>query len=672
MFKNNVKEKRNRSKLSFQITILLILVSFLPIMLISISTYYSLSNNLSRELEGATVKSVERVNDAINALYKENYASVEMISNEVNTKMLKSKGAYVVNLMKSFEVFKNSHPQVLSIYVGTTDKKTYLIPRVVLKDNYDPTNREWYKAAESNDGKIIVTNPYVDSFTDKYIMTFTKTVKDDKSNLVGVVALDVALASISQTVTKIKLGDAGYATVIDSKGTIVVHKNNELIGKNSKQEQWVKTIMDSKQNYFNIKVGTIDYMAYKITDTNTGLISVGFIPVAERTKKILDGLTVPVIVLLVSFVFVIIVGKRFAGKITKPMGILIEILGKVKEGDFTNKVPEIMNTSLEVDEIIHSVNNMMEDMIFVLGNVVDSTNKVKDSAESLAATTEQSNAVGDEVARAVQQIAAGANEQAEILEESIGYANTLGEEVDRSTINAENMISASLEVKQSTDEGLITVNNLKIAFTENIKANKTVASKVEILVENSTKISDITDKIKVITEQTNLLALNASIEAARAGEAGKGFAVVADEVRKLAEESAVSALEIDKVIVDISTSVHELLQGIMYSTELNDKTNKSVEVTNETFIKIKKSIELLECNMVDVNSSLQNINKYKDILRDKLGNVASVVEEAAATTQEVSASSHEQSEGIQEVVKAAENLNCLADDLRESTNKFKI
>ncbi|MBW9158305.1 methyl-accepting chemotaxis protein [Clostridium tagluense] len=672
MFKNIVKEKRNRSKLSFQITILLILVSFLPIMLISISTYYSLSNNLSREFEGATVKSVERVNDAINALYNENYASVEMISNEVNTKMLKSKGAYPVNLMKNFEVFKNSHPQVLSIYVGTTDKKTYLIPRVVLKDNYDPTNREWYKAAESNDGKIIVTNPYVDSFTDKYIMTFTKTVKDDKSRLVGVVALDVALASISQTVAKIKLGDDGYATVIDSKGTIVVHKNNELIGKNSKQQQWVKTIMDSKQNYFNIKVDGIDYMAYKITDTNTGLISVGFIPVAERTKKILDGLTVPVIVLLVSLVFVIIVGKRFAGKITKPMSILIEILGKVKEGDFTNKVPEIMNTSLEVDEIIRSVNNMMEDMIFVLGNVVDSTNKVKDSAESLAATTEQSNAVGDEVARAVQQIAEGTNEQAQILEESITYANTLGEEVDKSTINAENMISASLEVKQSTKEGLIIVNNLKIAFTENIKANKSVASKVEILVENSNKISDITDKIKVITEQTNLLALNASIEAARAGEAGRGFAVVADEVRKLAEQSAVSALEIDKVIVDISTSVHELLQGIMYSTELNDKTNKSVEVTNETFIKIKKSIELLECNMVDVNSSLQNINQYKDILRDKLGNVASVVEEAAATTQEVSASSHEQLAGIQEVVKAAENMNCLADDLRESTNKFKI
>ncbi|MBZ9623566.1 MULTISPECIES: methyl-accepting chemotaxis protein [unclassified Clostridium] len=672
MFKNIVKEKRNRSKLSFQITILLILVSFLPIMLISISTYYSLSNNLSREFEGATVKSVERVNDAINALYNENYASVEMISNEVNTKMLKSKGAYPVNLMKNFEVFKNSHPQVLSIYVGTTDKKTYLIPRVVLKDNYDPTNREWYKAAESNDGKIIVTNPYVDSFTDKYIMTFTKTVKDDKSSLVGVVALDVALASISQTVAKIKLGDDGYATVIDSKGTIVVHKNNELIGKNSKQQQWVKTIMDSKQNYFNIKVDGIDYMAYKITDTNTGLISVGFIPVAERSKKILDGLTVPVIVLLVSLVFVIIVGKRFAGKITKPMSILIEILGKVKEGDFTNKVPEIMNTSLEVDEIIRSVNNMMEDMIFVLGNVVDSTNKVKDSAESLAATTEQSNAVGDEVARAVQQIAEGTNEQAQILEESITYANTLGEEVDKSTINAENMISASLEVKQSTKEGLIIVNNLKIAFTENIKANKSVASKVEILVENSNKISDITDKIKVITEQTNLLALNASIEAARAGEAGRGFAVVADEVRKLAEQSAVSALEIDKVIVDISTSVHELLQGIMYSTELNDKTNKSVEVTNETFIKIKKSIELLECNMVDVNSSLQNINQYKDILRDKLGNVASVVEEAAATTQEVSASSHEQLAGIQEVVKAAENLNCLADDLRESTNKFKI
>jgi len=672
---NKDDSKNNNSKgkkLSFQLIALLIIASFLPILSISLGTYYSLSKNLKGEFDNISNQSISRVDEAIDSLYKANRESTDMLSNDPNGMMIKSNPEYAQWLMKSFDGFIKTHPDTKSIYLGTTDKKMYLAPKVELDATYDPTSRAWYKDAINNDGKIIATNPYVDASTKKYVMTFAKTVKDNQGKLVGVIGLDVDLELISKMVANIKLGKDGFSAVLDSTGTIIAHKNKEVLGKNSEQESWIKNIMDSKENKLVLNIDGEKYLVYKAADEITKLTTVGFIPLAEQTAKIIEGLIIPFIVLVLSVIFVLVVGTVFSGKITKPMLKLVDVLEKIKDGDFTQRVEKNKDASLEIQKIIEAVNNMIDDMVVVLGNVVESSNKVKDSAESLAATTQESNAVGDEVARAVQQIAQGANEQSQILEESVNYSTTLGEEVNKSTVNAKNMIKASLDVKQSTEEGIIVVNNLREVFEENTKANDEVAKKVEILAENSNKISAITDTIKAITEQTNLLALNASIEAARAGEAGKGFAVVADEVRKLAEQSSVSASEIDKVISVIRTSVNEVLEQIMYSKELDTKTGRSVQTTNETFKKIEQAIELLQKDMNSVDNSLKEINNYKDIVSEKIESAASVSQETAATSEEVSASTEEQAAGLQEIVSAAENLNTLAENLREGISKFKI
>lgn len=671
--KDGLKSKNSKGKkLSFQLIALLIVAAFLPIVSISVGTYYSLSKNLRGEFDSISNQSISRINESIVSLYKANYESALMLSSDPNAMMVNTNPDSAQWLIKSFDGFIKTHPDALSIYLGTEDKKTHIVPKVELDPTYDPTSRGWYKDAVNNDGKVIATNPYVDAFTNKYIMTFAKTVKDNQSKFVGVIALDVDLELISNMVASIKLGKDGFSAVLDSSGTIVAHKDKGLLGKNSQQEPWIKNIIDSKENKLVLNIDGKKHLIYKTLDEKTSLTIVGFIPLAEQTAKIIEGLTMPFIVLLLSVVFLIVVGKLFSGKITRPMVKLVDVLEKIKEGDFTQRAEKDEKASLEVQQIIDSVNNMIEDMVVVLRNVVEGSNKVKDSAESLAATTEQSNAVGDEVARAVQQIAQGANEQSQILEESVNYSNTLGEEVNKSTINAKSMIKASLDVKQSTEEGIIVVNNLREVFEENTKANDDVAKKVEILAENSIKISAITDTIKAITEQTNLLALNASIEAARAGEAGRGFAVVADEVRKLAEQSSVSASEIDKVINVIRTSVKEVLERTVNSKELNAKTDKSVQTTNETFKKIEQAMELLQKDMNSVDSSLKEINNYKDIVSEKIESASAVSQETAATSEEVSASTEEQAAGLQEIVGAAENLNALADNLRESISKFKI
>lgn len=63
--------------------------------------------------------------------------------------------------------------------------------------------------------------------------------------------------------------------------------------------------------------------------------------------------------------------------------------------------------------------------------------------------------------------------------------------------------------------------------------------------------SDIINVLKML----RLLSLNAGIEAARAGTHGRGFAVVADEVKRLADQTSVSATNVNALLTELQTKL---------------------------------------------------------------------------------------------------------------------
>jgi PAS domain-containing protein len=97
-------------------------------------------------------------------------------------------------------------------------------------ENYNPSERPWYKDAAMAGGSIVFLQPYADIVTGTVIITYARALYDNEGNILGVIALDLHLDRISEYIKDTNLGAMGYGFLLSGQMEILTHPNIDIFG----------------------------------------------------------------------------------------------------------------------------------------------------------------------------------------------------------------------------------------------------------------------------------------------------------------------------------------------------------------------------------------------------------------------------------------------------------
>lgn len=113
------------------------------------------------------------------------------------------------------------------VYIGTTageliDGADWLPPA-----DYDPRHRPWYRRAVDT-GTTSFTTPYIDFVTNELVIAMVSPIEIE-GKFRGVMGADTVLDTLVANLATVKVGDTGYAFIVNDNGTILVHPNQDYV-----------------------------------------------------------------------------------------------------------------------------------------------------------------------------------------------------------------------------------------------------------------------------------------------------------------------------------------------------------------------------------------------------------------------------------------------------------
>ncbi|MEP9378150.1 methyl-accepting chemotaxis protein [Aquabacter sp. CN5-332] len=264
----------------------------------------------------------------------------------------------------------------------------------------------------------------------------------------------------------------------------------------------------------------------------------------------------------------------------------------------------------------------------------------------------------------MEQTAAGAEEAAGASQEQLAAIFQISRSFGTARTHAESSRRKTEAVQEVLSETTVQIATTVRAIEHNAERQSGSVTVIAELEQRALAIGEISRTVSGLADQTNMLALNAAIEAARAGDHGRGFAVVAEEVRTLAEQSDLSAQEVQRLAERISADVRGVAVSIQASAQTATEEAKAGLLVVETLDAIRLDMNRISQGSEDTLTGSIEAERSATEAQRGSEQVASAAEQQSAAAAEAQQAIAQQAQSLDQGLTAAQMLATLSEAVR--------
>ncbi|WP_429844994.1 methyl-accepting chemotaxis protein [Brevibacillus sp. FIR094] len=612
------------------------------------------------EASGAALQKVHsRVYDIVTAL--QSFASTYKNSKVTNNQ-----------IFGIFTDMSASNPTISELQIVTTDGRYLTFPGSPLDSSYDPRKMDWYEGALNQPQQgVFVSDVFQFSETEFPKIAVSLPLRNEDEEPVGVVVAFVSVPKLSESIGQIKLGETGYAMIVDQQGKLVAHPDQSYALQRPLLSELaiVQNVIAGQSGYEPSRINGVDSFAAYQFDPSLKWGVIVAQSVSEVKKEVRRLQLTILAVSLVGLAALALMLYVYVRRIIKPIKEAQQKMSAFSEGDLLQTMHVQSND--EIRQLADSFNRMSEQIRTIIGKIQYVISDVKQVADHVGKGSRHSHAMQSEVVSVTERLAQEMDNQQEQIDDIHATMADITQEMSRITDSMEQAIVQSQESRQQNAKAATSIDLLKEnmhSISEDMKASMHAMSSMR---ESMSDINEMLGLISAISKRTKLLSFNARIEASRAGQAGIGFSVVADEIRLLSDQTEEASARIQKVI----ESGEERMEHVAACLQTTDHaTVNGIQTLHQAASIFHNTIQLSEALTAQFESIRMltgTISTQSQAISQRVDNLSASAHQVVSGTQQAVAANQESLSLSEQFLDDSLRLADIVEDLEQAIKFFK-